>query len=374
VDADLPPSFSHLLRVSLPLALASASILLMNELDKVMLAAFRPEEEVGLYTAAFRIARQVILILPALNAAISPSVAPLLAAGKREELAELYRGLTRWSIAAGASAALLFITFGADFLRFFGPEYTAGTGILTVLSLGYFVVAVAGNAGIVLQFSGREKLELTNGLIVTALNVTLNCALIPAYGAPGAAFATLASLTLVATRRIVQVRRVLGVGTFDRGTARALLVAAVGTALAAAMHFVADRLGAPAPVRAMTVLAAMAGVWVVALRIKGVTAAEAALLRLPKDWIREPAVDSPAQEGAARDQGPGSDASRVAPAPATSRGPGSTPPESASAGRSSAPAHGSARSELHRPASTAGPARRRSRPENPPAPLGTPDP
>ncbi len=144
--ASAPPfsGWRGLMRVALPLSLGSTSLLLMNELDKVVLAAFRPEEEVGIYNAAFRIARQILIVMPALNAAISPYVAPLLAEGRKDELRRLYVGTVRWSFAAGWSAALLFCAFASDFLGLFGDEFRAGTHVLVVVCLGHLVQAAAG--------------------------------------------------------------------------------------------------------------------------------------------------------------------------------------------------------------------------------------
>jgi O-antigen/teichoic acid export membrane protein len=284
--ASIEPGYREFLSVALPLALAGASILLMQELDKVMLAIFRPEREVGVYNAAYRISRQAILLLPALNAAISPWVAPLFAQGRLDHLSQLYRQTTKWSFAAGFSAALFLAVFAKDFLGLFGTEYLAGVPVLVMLSMGQLVNAAVGNAGVVLQFSGHERAELANGVLVTGLNVALNVAFIPLWGATGAAVATLVSLALVALRRLNQVRTLLGVYPYDRST---LVVAGAGVAavLAAIAFRALAALGSSSCF--VLVSAACAGfvvAWVAALRVIGVTESEAQLLRVPRRWIR----------------------------------------------------------------------------------------
>jgi O-antigen/teichoic acid export membrane protein len=252
-----------------------------------MLAIFRPEEEVGVYNAAFRTARQAILLLPALNAAVSPWVAPLLAQGKLEDLARLYKNSTAWSLAAGWSATLLFVVFAKDFLGLFGGAYLAGTNVLVILALGQLVNSAVGNAGVVLQFSGNEKKELANGLVVTGLNVVLNCTLIPPFGPLGAAVATLLSLSLVAVRRLFQVRRLLGVFPYDRRTLFVLGGGVAATLVAIALRTLVVALGAGAPVAVAAAVLGMGATWALLLRTAGVTSEEAALLRLPKSWVRE---------------------------------------------------------------------------------------
>ncbi len=283
-----------LLRVALPLSVGSSSVLLMNELDKVVLAALRPEAEVGIYNAAFRVARQILIVMPALNAAISPFVAPLLAEGRTEELRRLYRRTVRWSLAAGCSAALLFCAFAGDFLGLFGEEFRSGTHVLVVVCLGHLVQAAAGTVGVVIQYSGHEKKELVNGLLVVGASVALNLALVPRFGALGAAYASLVSLALVNALRVVQAWRILEVMPFDRKVAEVLLVGVGGLALGAGLRAGAaaafGTLGAAGSIAAA--VSGMALGWVAYFAFVGVSADEARLLRLPKRWTRAGRADA----------------------------------------------------------------------------------
>jgi O-antigen/teichoic acid export membrane protein len=283
---DVPIGLGRLMRVAVPLALAGASILIMNELDKVMLAIFWPETEVGLYNAGFRLSRQAILLLPVVNAAISPFVGPLLAAGRHEDLHRLYRDTTRWSLAAGWSAALLFTVFAADFVGLFGPEYADATSVLVLLSLGQLVNASVGNAGVILQFSGHEKMELSNGVLVTVVNFVLNLALIPGHGAEGAALATLLSLVLVAVRRVFQTRKALGIMPYDRRAVHVLVGGAIGAAVGWGLRMLVHALGGGAAPCVLAATLGMFGSWTVLLMKFGVTEEEAALLRVPRSWVK----------------------------------------------------------------------------------------
>jgi O-antigen/teichoic acid export membrane protein len=283
---DVAVGLRRLMRVAVPLALAGASILIMNELDKVMLAIFWPETEVGLYNAGFRLSRQAILLLPVVNAAISPFVGPLLAEGRHEDLHRLYRDTTRWSLAAGWSAALLFTVFARDFVGLFGADYADATSVLVLLSFGQLVNASVGNAGVILQFSGHERMELSNGVLVTVVNFVLNLALIPRYGAEGAAFATLLSLVLVAVRRVFQTREVLGIFPYDRKAVLVLAGGAVGVAIGFGLRTAVHALGGGAVPCVLAATVGMVGSWTLLLMTFGVTEEEAALLRVPKRWVK----------------------------------------------------------------------------------------
>jgi O-antigen/teichoic acid export membrane protein len=279
-------SLRRFVGTAVPLAFASASIHLMNELDKVMLAIFRPESEVGIYNAAFRISRQTILLLPALNAAISPWVAPLLADGRIDDLRRLYRQTTKWSLAAGWSAGLLFVVFARDCLSLFGPAYLVGATTLMLLSAGQALNAAVGNAGVVLQFSGNERTEFRIGAWGIVANVVLNLLLIPRFGASGAAVATIASLLLIALWRILCVRQVLGCFPYDRETIHVIVGGLLAIAVAWGLRTIALALGAPVLVGLAAGVAGMAGTWIVLLRAVGIGEDEAALLKLPRGWVR----------------------------------------------------------------------------------------
>lgn len=285
--SDSPTKFRDLMRVALPLSLGSSSILLMNELDKVMLSAFRPESDVGVYNAAFRIARQILLVMPALNAAISPYVAPLLAQGRTTELRDLYRRTVRWSLAAGWSATLLFCGFAGDFLGVFGDDFQAGRHILIVICLGHLVNAAAGTVSVVLQYSGNEKKELVNGLLVIAASIGLNSLLIPRYGAVGAAYSSFLALTLVNSLRMAQVWRILDVKPYDRKTLWVLGTGCAGLLLGWGLRGIAWSLGwTSCGLGVIAATIGMAAGWILYFFLAGVSAEEAKLLRLPSRFIR----------------------------------------------------------------------------------------
>lgn len=292
-------SLRQILRVGLPLALGSVSMLLLNELDKVMLAAFRPEEEVGVYNAAFRIARQILIVMPALNAAISPFVAPLLAEGRVDDLRHLYKRTVRWSLAAGWSATLLFCGFAGDFLGLFGDDYRAGAHVLVVVCLGHLVNAAAGTVAVVIQYSGNERKELWNGILVIVASLSLNFALIPPFGAVGAAYSSFLALSLVNGLRMVQAWRILDVMPYDKGTLGVLGAGVLGLALGWGAKGVLAVAGSPAS-PALGVAAATIGMtlaWGIYFWRVGVTEEEAAMLRLPRRFVRgsrgSAAVSSP---------------------------------------------------------------------------------
>ena len=95
----------------------------------------------------------------------------------------------------------------------FGPEYTSSSGLLAVLALGVWLTVLSAVSGAVVNAGGVgwSVIRLFLGILVVA--VLLDLALIPAFGAYGAATATVlvGGVSWVVFFRIT--RRRLGVGT-----------------------------------------------------------------------------------------------------------------------------------------------------------------
>jgi peptidoglycan biosynthesis protein MviN/MurJ (putative lipid II flippase) len=121
---------------------------------------------------------------------------------------------------------------------------------------------------------------------VTVVNFVLNLALIPGHGAEGAALATLLSLVLVAVRRLFQTRKALGIMPYDRKSVHVLVGGAVGAAVGWGLRTGVHALGGGALPCVVAATAGMVASWTVLLMTFGVTEEEAALLRVPKRWVK----------------------------------------------------------------------------------------
>ncbi|MGB3633069.1 MAG: polysaccharide biosynthesis C-terminal domain-containing protein, partial [Rubrobacteraceae bacterium] len=107
--------------------------------------------------------------------------------------------------------AFTLITFRDFFLGLFGSEFTQGGAVLTILSIGLVVNAATGSVGTLLIMTNHER-DVVLGLAIGALtNIILCFALIPGWGAEGAAIATAVSTGLWNILLAVFVYRRLGI-------------------------------------------------------------------------------------------------------------------------------------------------------------------
>jgi len=182
-----------LLTGSWSLLFASIAAMIYMRIDQIMLGQMVGKEEVGIYTAALRLS-EIWTMVPVI---IVASLLPAIIASKKKDV-QIYRkrmqtllnSLALFSITVAIVMSLL---AGPIILLLFGAGYAASATVLVIHVWSLVFVAV-GQAG--LQWYIAENLQhlqmyrLAGGAVA---NVLLNIALIPSYGAAGAAISTVIS-------------------------------------------------------------------------------------------------------------------------------------------------------------------------------------
>ncbi|SDC38632.1 Membrane protein involved in the export of O-antigen and teichoic acid [Geodermatophilus telluris] len=98
----------------------------------------------------------------------------------------------------------------------FGQRYVDSGLVLALLSVGYYFSVVLGFNAYTLQVTGCIRYLVGVNLGVTVLNVALNLALVPSYGAVGVAVANLSALVVQNLLNQWALRRSLDTGFVDR--------------------------------------------------------------------------------------------------------------------------------------------------------------
>jgi PST family polysaccharide transporter len=179
-----------LLKEGWPLALSALAITIYMKIDLIMLTHMLDSRAAGLYAAAVRLSEAWYFIPTAFVASVTPSIA----AAKLVN-AEIYMDRMRQTIALLTIVSLLIsvpVALASPWIVdvLFGPSYAGAAPILAVhIAATVFVfLGCALQPWIVNEGCTRAAFENTAaGAIV---NVLLDFALIPLYGAMGAAIAT----------------------------------------------------------------------------------------------------------------------------------------------------------------------------------------
>ncbi len=206
----------RLMRIALPLGIASVMITIYYQVDSVLLLQLAGPHESGIYGAAYG-------FLSPLNffpAAIMSSFFPVLAAIYGSDPARARRlvqicGNSMAVVAFPVLAGTIALS-GPIINLIYGPSFARAAGILPILMIAFVAICFGTMAGFMaplLDLRWRFALYTTVGAIA---NVILNVVLIPPYGAYGSAWATVAtevltmSLMLVTSLRVLRLRPRLG--------------------------------------------------------------------------------------------------------------------------------------------------------------------
>lgn len=170
---------------------------LNSQLGILFLGWLSTDEEVAAMQVADRGAILVALSVTVVNLVIGPHIAQAFRQGDRKRLQLLFRQSSRAAFFVALPIAIPLLFFGRQILELvFGAQYAEiATLPLGFLVAGRLVFVVFGTVGMFLAMSGFERDTMYGHAIALVVNAVVAVALIPKWGATGAAIA--ASLGLI---------------------------------------------------------------------------------------------------------------------------------------------------------------------------------
>ncbi len=204
---------TDILKVSLPMLLSSSSFLIMGWTDTIMLGIFRTESEVGIYSVAMKVAALTSITLYAINRIAAPKFAEFYAKGDTAGFEAIVRQSTRLIFWTSLPVLVIFFVFPSFILGVFGEEFKTGEYALLLLTIGYFINAISGSVGYILQMTGKQKVFQNIMILAVIINIGLNILLIPKYGITGAALARLFSVAFWNISSVIYIKAALNVTT-----------------------------------------------------------------------------------------------------------------------------------------------------------------
>lgn len=176
---------------SAPIALGMIFSVLYFRLDIVMLQLMTEEKVVGFYSAAYKLFEVAVVLPHSFMLVLFPTLVEEYHSDQSQFKSRFRRALIVYSLIGGGIALVLW-GFSHRIITFiYGDQYLSSIEVLDILSgaiLLFFINFLLSN---ILITSGLERVNTWSLVGATGLNITLNLALIPLYGAMGAAWATL---------------------------------------------------------------------------------------------------------------------------------------------------------------------------------------
>lgn len=156
--------------------------------DIVLLKMFRISEEVGLYSASFKMTAVLLMVFGWLNTSIFPALSNL-ASSDLEEFQKVRKIYLKISLLIGTVLVIISAVFGDKLILFaLGGEYEGAIPVFHLLMIGVAILTLNGPYAQSLIALGFEKHILYQVIASAIANLTLNFILIPRYGIKGAAW------------------------------------------------------------------------------------------------------------------------------------------------------------------------------------------
>ena len=221
----------HIKAVAIFFAMTCASTVYTN-LDTVMLGFMRGETVVGYYDAAVKIKSILVSIVTSLGVVLLPRAAYYVEHGLMEEFRSISRKALNFVFVAALPMMLYFMLFAKQgILLLSGEGYDPAVSAMQIIMPTLLFIGLSNILGIqILVPMGKEKVVLCSLIVGAVVDVIINVALIPGYGAAGAAAGTMVAEFAVLAYQFVVLRKEVWSSFRRIGYWKLLLALVVATA------------------------------------------------------------------------------------------------------------------------------------------------
>lgn len=194
----------------LPLLVADGAHVLLLNVDVLVLAAFVPPDQVGIYYAVTKTLVLGAFVAFAVGAAVAHRFGEYHSSGDRARLQAFVVKSTAWTFWPTLTAVALMVVLGRPFLSLFGPAFVEGYPLMLILSAAVLLRASIGPAERMLAVLGEQRMLMHIVLATLVAAVALLVTLVPLFGVLGAALAIALAAVVETVLLAVMTRRRLG--------------------------------------------------------------------------------------------------------------------------------------------------------------------
>ena len=189
--------FKEVFSYSWPLLLYTIVGSLVFWIDTFAIGYLKDSYWVGIYNAALPIALLLTMSSEVFMQLFFPLITKEMSLDNHRVASELSKQIVKWTFIINAPILTLIYFFPGVFINFFwGKDYLLASNSLKILAIGYFIFSLANVSINLLSSKGKSKVILSNLLVISVINLSLNFILIPKYGIDGSALATMISLII----------------------------------------------------------------------------------------------------------------------------------------------------------------------------------
>jgi O-antigen/teichoic acid export membrane protein len=213
-------SYRSWLAISLPILMVEGFYLLLSYVDILVLQAFRPSDEVGIYHAIVKTMTLVSFIHYAMSATTAHRFSEYHVAGDRERLSAYLAHSIKWTFWPSVAATAALLLFGKPLLWLFGPQFTSDYPAMFVVAIGLIARSAIGPVERLLNMLGHQNVCALAYALAFVMNLGFCILLVPTYGIYGAAASTSIALVFETILLFWITRNRLGFHVFAFGKGR----------------------------------------------------------------------------------------------------------------------------------------------------------
>ena len=214
----MPHNVKEIFGYSFFIILSGSVAVLLMDFDKVMIPSYRNISDNALYSVAIFIATVIAVPSRAMLQIIYPITARLMNENKHDELNELYKkSALNLQVFGGLVMLGIFLNI-KELYELIPGEYEGGIGVVFIIGLTKFYDVILGNNNAIILNTKYYRTVLLFGLLLVFMMIGLNMLLIPPYGILGAAWATLISVMVYNTIKLLFVVKKMNLFPFTVNT------------------------------------------------------------------------------------------------------------------------------------------------------------
>lgn len=227
---DVKPTYpgKELVTFSLPASFATAFVVYIFWVDRLLVGYFRTPFENGIYQTASQVSTLFSVILAGINLVVIPIFADAFHRNENDTIQNVYTIATKWGIYISLPALVVLLVSPNEVLSFlFGVEYSSGARVLVILLFGQLLNLLTGSVNPLIVMSGNQNFLFRLSGIIILIDFLLSLYMIPRIGLYGAAVSTTISLGGLFVFALLWVKKNLGFWPYDKRYIKGFIAAAL---------------------------------------------------------------------------------------------------------------------------------------------------
>jgi len=230
----IPDNTREIFNYSLFIILSGSVAVFLLDLDKIMIPYYVAVEQVAVYSVGIFIATVIAVPSRAMLQIIYPITAKLMSENKMAELNDLYKkSAINLQVFGGLILVGIFLNINQMYL-IIPDDYSGGLMAVFLIGIAKFYDVILGNNNAILLNTKYYRMVLLFGVLLVVLMIGLNMLLIPLYGITGSALATLISVIIYNTIKLLFIVKKMNLYPFGPTTLKSFGIIAV---ILAAFYF-----------------------------------------------------------------------------------------------------------------------------------------